>query len=202
MINELDQEIELLRLLKAGDTNAYIQLYNKYHPAIYAYVIRFIKVPELAEDVLQEVFLKVWEIRERIDPTLSFKAYIYRISRNSVFKMLKKISAEDDLRIQVAYHISETIEDVDLKLQWQQYEQILQAAIDLLPPQRQKIFKLCRQEGKKYEEVAAELNISRNTVKEHMVLAAKSIKEYVFRHADIQLVIALLFLKQHNNFPW
>jgi RNA polymerase sigma-70 factor (family 1) len=202
MINEFDQEIELLRLLKAGDINAYIQLYNKYHPALYAYVIRFIKVPELAEDLLQEVFLKIWEIRARIDPTLSFKAYLYRISRNSVFKMLKKITAEDELRIQVAHHISETIEDADLKLQWQQYEQILQAAIDLLPPQRQKIFKLCRQEGKKYEEVAAELNISRNTVKEHMVLAVKSIKEYVSRHADIQLVIALLFLKQHNNLPW
>lgn len=202
MIKDSDYEIELLHLLKAGNADAYFQLYNKYHRVLYAYVLGFIKIPELAEDVLQEVFLKIWEIRERIDPTLSFKAYLYRISRNKVFKLLKKITADDELRIQVAYHISEAIEDADLKIQWQQYEQILRAAINLLPPQRQKIFKLCRQEGKKYEEVAEELNISRNTVKEHMVLAVKSIKEYVFQHADIQLVISLLLLTQHNNFQW
>ncbi|MCU7552615.1 RNA polymerase sigma-70 factor [Chitinophagaceae bacterium LB-8] len=195
MKTEFYDEIKLLHLLKAGDTDAYLQLYNKYHSALYAYILRFIKIPELAEDVLQEVFLKIWEIRERINPDLSFQAYLYRISRNSVFKLVKKIAADEELRNQVAYHISETIEDADLNLQWQRYHEILQAAIHQLPPQRQKIFKLCRQEGKKYEEVAAELNISRNTVKEHMVLAVKFLKDYVSRHADIQLIIALFFLK-------
>src|SRR5688572_19067644 len=108
--------------------------------------------------------------------------------------MLKKFAADAELRYEVGFQINETIQDAELKFQWQQYEKILNAAIDQLPPQRQKIFKLCRQEGKKYEEVAAELNISRNTVKEHMVLAVKSIKEYVYRHADIELIITFFFL--------
>lgn len=192
MNKDLYDEIELLHRLKAGDTGAYLHIYNKYHPALYVYVLRFVKVPELAEDVLQEVFLKIWEIRERIDPTLSFSAYLYRISRNSVFKLIKKMATDEDLRVQVQYQISKTVEEADLKLQWQQYEQILNAAIGQLPPQRQKIFKLCRQEGKKYEEVAEELNISRNTVKEHMVLAVKFIKDYVYRHAGIELVLLLI----------
>jgi RNA polymerase sigma-70 factor (ECF subfamily) len=84
--------------------------------------------------------------------------------------------------------------EADVQLQWQQYEQILQTAVNQLPPQRQNIFKLCRQEGKKYEEVAAELHISRNTVKEHMVLAVRSIKDYVYQHTDIHLIMAFLLL--------
>jgi RNA polymerase sigma-70 factor (ECF subfamily) len=192
MNKDLYDEIELLRLLKAGNTSAFQQLYNKYHPALYAYILRFIKIPELAEDILQEVFIKIWEIRERINPALSFNAYLYRISRNSVFKHMKKIATDTELQIQVTYQIKEAIEGTDLKLQWQQYERILHAAIDQLPTQRQRVFKLCRQEGKSYEEVAQDLSISRNTVKEHMVLAVKFIKDYIYRHADIQLVIMLL----------
>lgn len=187
-------ETELLLRLKKGDTNAYLEIYNKYHPALYSYILRFLKIPELAEDVLQEVFLKLWEVRERIDPTQSFNAYLYKISRNSVLKSLKKIATEDELRIQVSHHMHAAVEEADIKLQWQQYQQFLHAAIGQLPPQRQKVFILCRHESKKYEEVAAELGISRNTVKEHMVLAAKFLKEYFHRHYKIDLILILFIL--------
>lgn len=184
-------EIALLKRLRHGDTDAYMQLYNHYHPALYNYVLRFIKIPEMAEDTLQEVFLKLWSIRERINPELSFGAYLYRISRNHVFKLLKKIAADDVLRIRAMLEIKNTTEDADNKVRWNQYQQLLQSAISQLPPQRKKVFKLCREEGKTYEEVSNELSISRNTIKEHMVLAVKSIKEYFFRHGGIALAMLL-----------
>jgi RNA polymerase sigma-70 factor (ECF subfamily) len=194
MNNDSYAEVKLLKLLKTGDADAYRQLYNKYHAALYVYILRFVKIPELAEDVLQDVFIKIWEIRERVDSTLSFQAYLYRISRNCVFKLIKKIAADERLRAELAAHMSIEAREADVQLQWQQYEQILQTAVNQLPPQRQNIFKLCRQEGKKYEEVAAELHISRNTVKEHMVLAVRSIKDYVYQHTDIHLIMAFLLL--------
>ena len=189
-----NEQSVILRLQK-GDSDAFRELYNQYHQPLYHYVLRFVKSPALAEDVLQDVFLKIWEIRSRIDPELSFKAYLYRISRNSVFKLLKKIAVDENLRTQVLRQFSQSVADADLKVLWQQYEALLQAAINRLPPQRQKVFKLCREEGKSYEQVAEELGISRNTVKEHMVLAMKLIREHIDQYGDTSTYfILLLFL--------
>lgn len=185
-------EHRLLQELQQGHSQAFLELYNIYHPALYHYVLRFVKSPAIAEDILQDVFLKIWEIRERINPDLSFKAYLYRISRNSVFKLMKKIAVDENLRLQVMQQFRQTVSDADLKVSWQQYETILQAAIANLSPQRQKVFLLCREEGKTYEQVAAELNLSRHTVKEHMGLAMKSIKEYFEQYGNTPLSFTLL----------
>lgn len=184
----------ILRLQK-GDSDAFLELYNQYHPALYHYVLRFVKSPAIAEDVLQDVFLKIWEIRARIDAQLSFKAYLYRICRNSVFKLLKKIAVDENLRVQVMQQFAQSIADADLKVLWQQYEEILHAAVNNLSPQRQRVFRLCREEGKTYEQVANELGISRNTVKEHMVLAMKQIREHFEQYGDTPAgFLFLLFL--------
>ena len=90
MRNGFYDEKDLLNRLKNDDAEAYIQLYDHYYPSLYVYVLRFVKIPELAEDVLQDVFLKLWEVRHRIDADLFFSAYLYRISRNLVFKQIKK----------------------------------------------------------------------------------------------------------------
>jgi len=181
---ETYNEQSILLRLQQGDSDAFLELYNQYHSQLYHYVLRFVKSPAIAEDVLQDVFLKIWEIRSRIDPALSFKAYLYRICRNSVFKLLKKMAVDENLRVEVMLQLTQSVADADLKLLWQQYEAILQTAINNLSPQRQKVFRLCREEGKTYEQVAVELGISRNTVKEHMVLAMKLIREHFEQYGD------------------
>ena len=183
-------EATLVGRLKNGDTDAFIQLYNRYHRGLYTYVTRIVKLPDVAEDILQEVFLKIWEIRHRINPALSFQAYLYCISRNLAFKMLKKISADYNLRLRVMSELQSAVEDAGLKASWDQYIIILKTAIDALPPQRKRIFILCREEGRTYKEVSGLLNISPHTVKEHMVLATKSIKDYLTRHGEILFYLA------------
>jgi RNA polymerase sigma-70 factor (family 1) len=187
-------EQSVIQRLQKGDSDAFLELYNHYHPALYHYVLRFVKSPAIAEDVLQDVFLKIWEIRSRIDPGLSFKAYLYRICRNSVFKLLKKIAIDEELRLQVMQQFTQSVADADLKILWQQYEEILYAAINNLSPQRQRVFRLCREEGKSYEQVANELGISRNTVKEHMVLAMKQIREHFEQYGDTPAGFMLLLV--------
>lgn len=178
-------EAALIEAVKQGDTDAFIHLYNRYHAGLYTYIVRFIKVPELAEDVLQEVFIKLWTVRERVKPELSLQAYLYRISRNKVFKLLKKISSDQELKLKVITELDLSLNDTDNKARWNQYQQMLQSAINALPPQRQKVFRLCREQGKTYKEVAIQLNISSNTVKEHMILATKSVWEYFSRNGEI-----------------
>lgn len=192
-----NDEAVLLGKLQGGDAEAFITLYNQYSPSLYTYILHFINTPALAEDVLQDVFIKIWEIRERIKPELSFSGYLYRITRNHVFKLLKKITADESLRLRVMQDLYQQTTDADTLLQWKQYETLLHTAIDRLPPQRQKVFRLCREELKSYEEVARELGISRNTVKEHMMLAMKSIRFFVYSNADgiLPLLLAAALLK-------
>lgn len=186
-------EITLLAQLRQGDRDAFIRLYDHYHPALYHYVLRLIKVPELAEDVMQDVFLKIWEIRERVNPELSFNAYLYRISRNKVFKLLKKMASDEGLYLRALMTFAGAVEDADNKIRWQQYETLLNTAVSLLSPQRQKVFRLCRDQGLSYEQVSHQLGISRNTVKEHMVLAVRHIKEYCIHYGDFFPLVFFMF---------
>jgi RNA polymerase sigma-70 factor (ECF subfamily) len=156
-----------------------------------------IKIPTLAEDIVQDVFLKIWEVKKNINPSLNFQAYLYTISRNMIFRAIKRIANDRNLRDQVT---DETIkvqdEDITSILQWQHYAEWLKEAIDNLPPQRKRVFRLCREQGKTYQQAAEELGISRLTVKEHMMLAVRSIKQYLYQHGDIAVMffIGLLFL--------
>lgn len=179
----------LIQRLRQNDDAAYIELYNRYHAKMYSWLVPFVKLPELAEDIIQETFLKIWEIRHRLDPERSFPAYLYRISRNRAFKLLKKISFDKNLRSRVLIQSAIEINDPEKNYQWQQYRQLLDNAVSRLPAQRQKVFKLCRQNNKTYEEVAAELGISRNTVKEHMVKAVQDLRQHFYRCDGVTLIL-------------
>jgi RNA polymerase sigma-70 factor (ECF subfamily) len=180
--------------LKNGDIRAYTRIYDLYHERLYAFILRFVKVPELAEDILQEVFLTLWRVRAKVDSSQSFQAYLYKISRNCVFKALKR-----NARQQAFLERMQSVSRLEIRsdedhLRWKEYESILLKAIEHLPPQRKKVFQLCREGGKSYDRVAEELGISKNTVKEHMVLATKTIKLHLNQYIDFQLLILLFSL--------
>ncbi|MBX3257880.1 MAG: RNA polymerase sigma-70 factor [Chitinophagaceae bacterium] len=179
----------LIQRLRQNDAAAYIELYNRYHVKMYNWLIRFVKLPDLAEDIIQETFLKIWEIRHRLQPQQSFPAYLYRISRNKAFKLLKKISRDEKLRSRILIRSAVEVNDPEKNFQWQQYQQLLDNAINRLPAQRQKVFKLCRHNNKTYDEVANDLGISRNTVKEHMIKAMQDIRQYFYRYDEITLIL-------------
>jgi RNA polymerase sigma-70 factor (ECF subfamily) len=186
-------DIVLCERLMGGDVDAYKQIYDKYHSQLYYYALRFLKMPELAEDVIHDVFLKLWEIREQLKPEYGIAGYLYKITRNQVFKLIKKIAAETELRAKVISIIEEQAIESEADLQWNEYAGLLGGAVEQLPPQCKKVFNLCRQEGKTYDEAAQILGISKHTVKEHMMAAMKSIKKYFRQNADI--VFSLLIIE-------
>ncbi|HEY9197272.1 MAG TPA: RNA polymerase sigma-70 factor [Mucilaginibacter sp.] len=187
----------LCERLKGGDVEAYKLIYDKYHSRLYYYALKFLKMPELAEDVIHDVFMKLWEIREQLKPEFGIVGYLYKISRNHVFKLLKKITTETELRNRVLSIIEEQAMESEASLQWNEYAQLLDGAVNQLPPQCKKVFTLCRKEGKTYEEAATILGISKHTVKEHMTAAMKSIRKYFSQNADI--VFSLLLVELLNS---
>lgn len=185
------EEKRLLIMMKNDDKDAFIEIYNHYRQPLRAFIIRFVKVPFYAEDILQDVFLKLWEIRSRVNPDLEFKAYLYRITRNLVYKFLKKLASDEMMQTQAMHHFQRNENPVQLQVEWKQYEEKVNEAILQLPPKRQMVFRLCREQNKSYDEVSMELNISRNTVKEHMVLAMKNIEAYLKVNSGITFPLVM-----------
>jgi len=191
-MDRMPSEEEVLLRMMQGDESAFTKIYRHYHASLYVYLLRFCKVPSLAEDLVHDVFLKVWEIRDRINPELSFTGYLYRIARNHVIKTIDKLATDKNFRDQLFSQLDDvsTVQP-EQQVRAKEYDRLFQEALVRMPPQRLNVFKLCRQEGKSYDEVALLLGISRNAVKKHMVLGMRFIYDYVHRHGDILLAIYL-----------
>lgn len=191
-MDRMPSEEEVLLRMMQGDESAFTKIYRHYHASLYVYLLRFCKVPSLAEDLVHDVFLKVWEIRDRINPELSFTGYLYRIARNHVIKTIDKLATDKNLRDQLFSQLDDvSAVQPEQQVRAKEYDRLFQEALVRMPPQRLNVFKLCRQEGKSYDEVALLLGISRNAVKKHMVLGMRFIYDYVHRHGDILLAIYL-----------
>lgn len=181
---------ELVIRMKQGDETAFTAIYRQLHPSLYVYMLRFCKMPSLAEDLVHDVFLRIWEIRDRINPDLPFMGYLYRIARNHTFKTLQKLATDRTLREQLLSHIAkQESEQPEQLVRAKEYDRLFHEALNHMPPQRLNVFRLCRQEGRSYDEAAAILGISRNAVKKHMVLSMRFIQNYVFRYGDVMLAL-------------
>lgn len=192
-MERMPSEEEVLLRMIGGDELAFSSIYRHYHSSLYIYLLRFCKVPSLAEDLVHDVFLKVWEIRARINPQLSFSGYLYRIARNHVFKTIAKLSTDEQMREQLFLQlVHQDAGLTDLAVRAREYDRLFQEALSQMTSQRLNVFRLCRQEGKTYDEAAAILGISRDTVKKHMVLSMRFIQDYIFRHGDILVAVLLI----------
>ena len=184
---------QLVQLLQSGHQRVFEEIYQRYHKQVYAYLAGFVKDNSLAEDLTHEVFMKIWDIREQLQLHTSFSSYLFRICHNRAINALEKIAVDTRLRSRVIQHLqtvhSTQIQDAGAL---KEYDQLLENALDSLPPQRRKVFLLCREEGKTYDETAALLGISRNTVKEHMVKAQKALRAFLDDKSDLAFLLILV----------
>lgn len=155
-----------------------------------------IKVPALAEDLMQDVFLKIWEDCQNIHVAVSFSSYLYQAARHKAIDALRRIVREPVLEDEVRHRLSSGLDDfMHPDYEWRQYEYLLNQAIDALPPQRRRAFELVREEGKKYEEAAALMGITRNTLKQHLSLAVESIRQFLMdQGVAIPVILLVCFL--------
>ena len=185
-------EKELLLLLLNGNEQAFEKIYQLYSTRLYGNLLKLVKSEAEAQEILQDVFLKIWENRQSIDIEKSFRSYLFKIAENKVVDFFRK-AARDKKResrlILLATYKYLPVEDL---LQSDERSVILQKAIDSLPPQRQQVFRLCKLEGKSYKQVSELLNISVSTISDHIVKATKSIRDY-FENNE-QALLSLLII--------
>ncbi|GAA4323079.1 RNA polymerase sigma-70 factor [Mucilaginibacter gynuensis] len=195
-VNETNQ----LKKLLDGDERAFDYFYDLYSLPIYRKLLKMTKVEFIAEELLQNVFIKIWEKRHLINPEKGLKAYLYHIAQNLVYDFYRNLAREDELMEAVSYATNAITEDTAEKLIFKETNQLLEIAIEQLPEQQKLVFRLCKQEGKSYEEVSELLGISTSTINGHIVKATKKVKAYMFKthhlSATLTVPVVLYLLKE------
>lgn len=194
MIEYLQYSDEQLMLeIKAGNMVAYDALYRKYSKKLYKFSLSILKSSEEAENIIQDVFLNLWLNREKIEKNSLVKYYIFTIAYNSAISVIRKKIKE----VQFLEYLK-TLQDlqqepVDLQIEYNELEDNLNKIINTMPERQREVYLLHKVEGLKYSEIAEKLNISVNTIENHMSRALKSIREKIGNYSLLAILFYFLF---------
>jgi RNA polymerase sigma-70 factor (family 1) len=191
----LANESYLLKQCSLGDDHAFSSLYTFYSPIVYRFIFRFVKSTELADDLTQEVFIKVLDHRKDLNIIQSFKSYLFTISRNHTFNLLKRASLDSVAKgLILSNYIQESsLED---ELATKEYLNYLDKILSTLSPQTRAVFILCRQQNKSYDEAAEILGVSRNAIKKHMIKSMKILGDAVQKDLGLPLSVFLVLISK------
>jgi len=202
----LDNEnlIFLLQQLQLGNERAFSQLYDHFSKPLYRNILYLVKDEENAQELLQELFLHIWIKREEIDPGKKFSAFLYKTANFLVLKHFRKIAQDKRLINHLIIITINHVTNAEEIIIDQEIHALLARAIENLPPQRKKVFTLCKFEGKSYQEVGEILGISTETIRNQIVAANRSVKEFFLLHNDLAVILiscSLSFILTQNCFP-
>lgn len=186
---------ELVKLLKKGDMAAFDAIYNTYCYKLHEFVIRYVKQEEDAEGIVQEVFIKIWEARTKIDVYESFESFLFTIAYNTTISLLRKRVSETKSREYLkSLQQLDTADQVIDEICFNELNQKVQSLLKQLTPRQKEIYLLSREVGMTHKEIAKKLNISENTVKNHLVTTLKYLKFNIYSSQVISVLFPCLFL--------
>lgn len=173
----------LLIHLKSGDVKAFEELYNRYKHRLAGKFLQLLKSEELAQDALQDLFAKIWEVRENLDPEQSFPAFLYRIATNLAFTAFRRATLESSPKTLLKIGYSESYTHVEEKLISKESVKLIKDALDLLPERQKQVFVMHKIDEKSYKEISEELKISLSAINNHITRANKHLAEILGRDA-------------------
>ncbi len=186
---------ELVKLLKKGDMAAFDSIYQCYCKRISGFIFRYVKHEADTEEIVQEVFVKIWINRHKLDLNASFEAYLFTITYNSVISLMRKKVNENKYvahvkSMQQVYDSDKIINDI----QYKELNNKVERLLNQLTPRQKQIFLLSREEGLSHKEIAEKLNISSNTVKNHLVTTLSFLKSRLAKDMILGVLYMSLFL--------
>lgn len=184
---------ELLVCLRQGDLRAFDELYGRYVSRLLAFAQSFFYDRQVAEEAVQEIFIRIWEKRKDLDESKSFKTYLFQAVKFYMYNVLRDRKVACSLE-NVPDEVFEKGSSVQDDLEYLQLEELAFSAIKKLPRVQQEVFKLNRLEGQTAEQIAHQLNLSKRTIEHHLYLATRTVRnELEGRLSVFNLVFLVCF---------
>lgn len=183
---------QLLTALLTGDSAAFDEIYHRYRRKVYGYAYHFTRCAEEAEELTQDVFVRLWENRAKIEPAKNFEAFLYTLIRNNFLGTLRK-------KAQAAIFRNETLQEepsinsTDDYMDFKECQDIAGYAIETLSPQVKVAYQLSRGSGRSHEDISMQMGISKNTVNNHIKKSLKIIRTCFKAYSPETILSLLLF---------
>ena len=173
----------LLHEMAAGSEDAFCKLFDHYWNKVYASALVLTKSPQLAQDISQEVFLQLWQYREKAAGIQSLDGFLFVCARNLIFKKMSRMKLEDAYQHYLSSRMAVAAEDAGVRTELKELQSVVEAGIRRLPPQQQKAFRLSREKGLSHEEISRQMGVSRAAVKDYIVRSIAFLRKYMQEHA-------------------
>lgn len=191
------READWLERIAAGDEIAFAALFHAWQDKLYSFSFRLSGSETLAEEAVQDSFLKIWQRRTELKEIRQFSSYLFRMARNHLLNALERQALERTILAEIGHQPQSANPDPAQALDSKQFRERLQQAIDALPPQQKKVYTLSREQGWRQDEIAEHLHISLSTVKAHMTQALRALREELldqYPPGTLPLLLALTSL--------
>lgn len=179
--------------LSEGNEKSFKFLFETYRGRLFHYIYNFVKSEQPAEELVMDVFMKIWIGREMATQIENFDAFLFRVARNKSIDFLRSAAKDGRMRELLCDKIeTSTDAKADSVLLLHEYEEKIRQAISLLSPRRKKVFQLSREQDFSHDQIAAKLNISKSTVNNHIVESQRFIRSYLVDNFGLIVVIFLI----------
>lgn len=184
----LSIDLQSLEKLKSGDEGALTLIYKKYWQMLFTSAYNILKDRQLCEDIIQEIFIKLWNNREKVQVEISLKGYLYACTRYEVYRQVKAGLSRKDLYDDLLLHLYKPA--IDESIEYKELIATITAVVDELPEKCREVFKLSRDEQLSHKEIASRLSISPKTVENHITKALRHLR--LSLNSILLLIISVL----------
>lgn len=185
-------EKDLVHLVAEGNEEAFTRLFHLHQQYVFQTAMYYLKSVAGAEEVVQEVFIKIWQKRDQLTDIQYFEAWLLTLTKNHIIDHLRKLARESALM--KAFPAQQPLQEntTDYKARERQYQQLLQQALQELSPRQREIYRLLKDEQLTYEQAGERLGLSSLTVKTHISRALQSIRAFLEKHGEVYVLLLLL----------
>ncbi len=192
-MNKTNNDIELIERLSKGDLEAFDPIYSKYSGTLYAFGLKYLRSADDAEELVQSVFLKIWENHKNLKKELSFRSYLFTITYNDICKIFRTRKCLEKFISDYLHEVSRSSARTEEEIDFGSVVDYVKKIIDKLPERQKTIFEKSRIEGKSTKEIALELGLTPGTIDNYISKSIRFIREKV-SSKDLYLLLLFLFL--------
>lgn len=194
--NSRQLETQWVRNLKKGDSLAFEELFHIYGKRLYHFSLGYLKSKPDAEEIVQEVFLRIWHLRASLDPGFSFNAYLFKIAYRLIMEKFRKLTLERRYLADISAEVVTFTDELNDRTDYHSLLELVQRLINRLPPRQKEVLLMRRSGGMAVADIAENLGISPKTVEHHLTEALKNIKAWMNRDQVASMLFFYLFLRE------